>query len=193
MNEQKAIRLCLTHRDPAGFEALVDQNQRRAFFHAHALLGNHEDAADACQESFTRAFAALPRMTVLDQFYPWFYQILRNVCLNMLARKKTRNTYLQNPPSDKAELSHHQSPVQLIEASESRAQVWRLLNLLSPDHREILTLKYIHGFTYDEIATTLEIARGTVMSRLYSARQSFRLEYEKANSHRNRGTDHEFH
>ncbi|MBW2623393.1 MAG: sigma-70 family RNA polymerase sigma factor, partial [Deltaproteobacteria bacterium] len=63
------------------------------FFHALSLLGNQEDAAEACQESFTRAFAAINKFTCLDAFYPWFYRILRNCCLNMLGRKKTAENY----------------------------------------------------------------------------------------------------
>ena len=59
MNEQRAIRLYLKHRDPTGFEFLVQQYRREAFRHAYALLGNQDDAADACQESFPRVFAAI--------------------------------------------------------------------------------------------------------------------------------------
>ena len=93
MNEAQAIRLCLKHRDPAGFEFLVNKYRREAFFHAFALMGNREDAADACQESFRRAFTAIPGLASLDQFYPWFYSILRNCCLNMLGRRRTIMNY----------------------------------------------------------------------------------------------------
>ena len=191
MDEKKAIRLCLKHRDPAGFEALVDQNQRRAFFHAHALLGNQEDAADACQDAFIRAFAGLPKLDSLERFYPWFHKILRNVCLNMLQKSKTRSNHLHELSNQS--LPHHQgeSPDSLISTMESRAQVWQLLNQLSPDHREILTLKYIHSFSYQQIAETLEIPRGTVMSRLYAARSSFRSQYDQVNSSCDEETNYE--
>ncbi|MDG2221881.1 MAG: RNA polymerase sigma factor [Rubripirellula sp.] len=179
MNEQKAIRLCLKHRDPAGFEVLVVQNRRRAFFHARALLGNSEDAADACQDAFVRAFAAMPRLEKLDRFYPWFNRILRNVCLNMLARKKTRADHLRN--SLVQTTSHHSdaSPSDLMELKETQEEVWRVLDQLSVEHREILTLKYVHRFSYGEIAETLGIPKGTVMSRLYSARYAFRNKHEQ--------------
>jgi RNA polymerase sigma-70 factor (ECF subfamily) len=70
MNEAQAIRLCLQYRDPVGFEFLVKKYRREAYFHALALMGNQEDAADACQESFRRAFAAIPKLAQLDKFYP---------------------------------------------------------------------------------------------------------------------------
>jgi hypothetical protein len=58
MNETRAIELCIRHRDPAGFEYLVKQYRREAFGHALALLGNADDAAEACQESFISAFGS---------------------------------------------------------------------------------------------------------------------------------------
>lgn len=57
MKERTAIRLCLKHRDPAGFEFLVEQYKREAFYHAQALLGNEADAADACQERLRKPLA----------------------------------------------------------------------------------------------------------------------------------------
>ena len=176
MTEEKAIRLCLKHRDPNGYEFLVRQFRREAFYHAHALLGNEADAADACQESFTCAFAALPKLHQLDKFYPWFYRILKNRCLNMLARRKTRENYAAEQRQQKLAGSAT-SPASELLAREEKDKVWKLLNALSPEHREILTLKYIHDFRYDEISETLGIPRGTVMSRLYAARNAFRKLY----------------
>ena len=62
MNEARAIKLCVKHRDPVGFEYLVRRYQRQAYSHAAVLLGNRDAAADACQESFARAFASLSRL-----------------------------------------------------------------------------------------------------------------------------------
>ena len=176
MTEAKAIRLCLKHRDPAGFEFLVRKFRREAFYHAQALLGNEADAADACQESFASAFAAMPGLATLDQFYPWFYRILRNRCLNMLGRRKTRDDYAARQ-RNQPQTSQADDPQRQAMAREDREQVWQQLSQLKPKHREILTLKYIHGYRYDQISETLGIPRGTVMSRLYEARSAFRQRY----------------
>jgi len=181
MNESKAIRLCLRHRDPAGFEYLVAQYRREAFYHAYSLLGNQEDAADACQDAFARAFSAMPRLSALDRFYPWFYRILRNRCLNLIDRRKTATDYADRKRREASGLIEGSTPATNAEKREEIRQVWKLLNELSPEHREILTLKYIHGNRYDEISQTLEIPRGTVMSRLYAARKAFRKQYENLN------------
>lgn len=179
MNETQAIHLCVRHRDPTGFEFLVRQYRREAYFHALSLLGNPEDAADACQESFQRAFAAIATLSGLDRFYPWLYRILRNCCLNMLSRRKTAMEYARNHSSEEANLNRFTDPAAILAEQEEQQAVWQTLNELEPDTREILCLKYIHGHRYEEIARLLQIPRGTVMSRLFQARKAFRKKYLK--------------
>jgi RNA polymerase sigma-70 factor (ECF subfamily) len=176
MDEKRAIQLCLKHRDPAGFDYLVRQYRREAFHHAYALLGNAEDAADACQDSFLKAFAALPQLRELTGFYPWFYRILRNSCLNMLGRRHTASDYRKSrmevsDPDDKAQ---DVDPSKLMQQKEEAGEVWEVMRQLKPDFREILAMKYFQGLSYHEISALLNIPRGTVMSRLYLARKSFR-------------------
>lgn len=174
MNEQRAIQLCVKHRDPAGFEFLVEKYRREALFHAFALLGNQEDALDACQDSFARAFTAIPRLRELPQFYPWFYCILRNRCLNLLARRQTSDRYRSTEQLDPALGRNDATPRDLLERSEERQRLQRALASLKPEHREIIVLKYVQEKRYEEIAGLLGIPRGTVMSRLYHARLALR-------------------
>ena len=177
MNEAQAIRLCLRYRDPVGFEYLVKKYRKEAYYHAYALMGNREDAADACQESFQRAFMAIPKLVNLDRFYPWFYRILRNCCLNMLSRRRTILNHTRETGSDirgEGTFDDHSS---ILEKKEEAQTVWRVLSDLDMDSREILSLKYIQGNSYEEIAQVLDIPRGTVMSRLFYARKAFREKY----------------
>ena len=178
MDEQHAIRLCIKHRDPVGFEFLVRKYRREAFMHAQALLGNPEDALDACQDSFARAFAAIPGLRQLPRFYPWFYCILRHRCLNLLARRQTADRYreAQQQGLPAMEPAH---PGNLLEEREDQQRVRRALESLKPEHREILVLKYFQELHYEEIAVLLDIPRGTVMSRLYHARMALRDAYLK--------------
>jgi len=177
MDEQRAIQLCVTHRDPVGFEYLVRKYRREAFFHAFALLGNQEDALDACQDSFAKAFTAIPGLPKLPRFYPWFYCILRHRCLNLLARRQTSERYRAAQQDDAAVAVDAVTPGSLLEQREEQQRVRLALDSLKPDHREILVLKYVREHHYDEIATLLGIPRGTVMSRLYHARTALRQHY----------------
>ncbi len=193
MNEKQAIRLCLKHRDPVGFEFLVLKYRREAYFHAFALMGNAADAADACQESFGRAFAAIPKLVALDQFYPWFYRILRNCCLNMLDRRRTVLKHSCEARADSLTAPGSQSPASILEKSEEKEIIRRVLENMGVREREILSLKYIQGRSYKEIASLLEIPRGTVMSRLFHARKAFRESYLQSVGPNNdpRGRHHE--
>jgi len=194
MNEAQAIRLCLKHRDPVGFEFLVGKYRREAFVHAMALLGNQEDAADACQESFRRAFAAIPKLLSLDSFYPWFYRILRNCCLNMLSRRRTIRNYAREYGSDAPGVQTFDDPASILAKQEEAQVIRRALDSLEMDAREILSLKYIQGNSYEEIARLLDIPRGTVMSRLFHARKAFREKYQhlsKPECNRTREERHE--
>ena len=177
MDEQRAIQLCVKHRDPVGFEFLVHKYRREAFFHAFALLGNQEDALDACQDSFAKAFTAIPGLPKLPRFYPWFYCILRHRCLNLLARRQTSERYRAAQQDDAAVAVDAVTPASLLVQREEQQRVRRALASLKPEHREILVLKYVQEYHYDEIATLLGIPRGTVMSRLYHARTALRQQY----------------
>lgn len=175
MDEQGAIRLCLKHQDPIGFEFLVNKYKREALFHARTFLGNTEDAADACQECFAKAFIAFPKLKSLPQFYPWFYSILRNHCLNFLRKKKTSQNYVNEQIHSNQ--NHAFNPNNLIEQKEEQQMITEVFQSVSPEFREILSMKYLQDFKYEEIAEILQIPRGTVMSRLYYARRAFKEKY----------------
>lgn len=181
MDESYAIKLCLKYQDPTGFEFLVKKYRREAYFHARAILGNQEDAADACQESFAKAFVAIPKLVRLDAFYPWFYRILRNCCLNMIRKKKSADKYRTEKHREASMAMDHSNSSDMLEKREEQVMVWQVLKTLNPEFREILIMKYIQGLCYAEISTYLGIPRGTVMSRLYYARRAFREKYLSLN------------
>ena len=181
MNEQKAITLCLKDRDPTGFEYLVKKYQDRALYTAFGWLKSKEDALDACQESFMRAFGAITRVKKMETFYPWFYVILRNCCMNILAdRKKSHkiNDQLYSTPQPEDKYEGNDTLSDMLGKEEGR-YIHELLDSLKPEFKEILILKYFNGMNYKEIEALLGIPRGSVMSRLYSARKAFHKVYKR--------------
>jgi RNA polymerase sigma-70 factor (ECF subfamily) len=174
VDERRAIDLCILHRDPIGFEYLVRKYQREAYMHAIALVGNPDDAAEACQESFASAFASLPRLSELTAFYPWFYRVLRNRCLNVLSRRRTAAEHVGSSDREEPDTA---GPDSIFGKQQERAEVWRALASLKLEFREILALKYMRGYDYEALAALLGIPRGTVMSRLYHARKAFHAAY----------------
>jgi len=168
MDDGTAIEKCRNGEHEA-FRHLVERYQRQAMTHASAILGNREDAQDAAQEAFIDAFRALNSFDTSRSFYPWFYVLLRNRCYKMAARKRETESI------DETVIVATDSPMQ---SEEVRALENALLSLERED-REIVTLKYFDGLSYDELAERLQIPKGTVMSRLFHARRKLQAKLER--------------
>jgi len=167
----------------AAFGGIVQIYMQRAYYAALRLVGNHEDAQDVSQEAFVRAYRHLADFDVDRPFYPWFYRILRNLCINHL-RKKSRRGYSisldgdeenPGPPIPTAD----PDPSVLAERGETVDRLWREVAGLSPEHREIVLLREMEDLSYQEIADTLDVPIGTVMSRLHAARKELRRRMER--------------
>jgi RNA polymerase sigma-70 factor (ECF subfamily) len=159
MDDVEAIRECRAGRTDA-FRHFVSRYQRRALAQARVLTRNEASAADATQEAFIDAFRNLGGFDPARPFYPWFYVLLRNRCFKQQSRRATRteSDVLPEPAIDPG-------------VSEASVDLWRAIGRLSAEDAELVVLKHIEGWTYDELATALHVPRGTIMSRLYAARQ----------------------
>jgi RNA polymerase sigma-70 factor, ECF subfamily len=160
MHDAEAIRRCREGEGEA-FQHLVHRYQRRALAHARALTGNDADAADAAQSAFLDAFRHLRRFDETREFYPWFYVLLRNRCFKQWVRSQDRASAHD----------HVEAAAPGVNSPEDLYDLRTALDCLPSDDRELIVLKHLDGWTYDEIAERLDIPRGTVMSRLFHARQ----------------------
>lgn len=168
MDDQVAIERCRAGEHEA-FRYLVERYQKQAASHASAILGSREDALDAAQEAFIDAFRSLRNFDKSRPFYPWFYVMLRNRCYKMAARKRETESI------DETVIVASSSPVR----DEEAVALEEALISLDREDREIVTLKYFDGLTYDELAEQLQIPKGTVMSRLFHARRKLRARLER--------------
>lgn len=159
MHDAEAIRRC-REGEVEAFRHLVHRYQRRALAHARALTGNDADAADVAQSAFLDAFRHLRRFDETREFYPWFYVLLRNRCFK---RVRPQDRPSADPPVEPAAPG--------VNSPEDLYDLRTALDRLRSDERELIVLKHLDGWTYDELAERLEIPRGTVMSRLFHARQ----------------------
>jgi RNA polymerase sigma-70 factor (ECF subfamily) len=160
MQDGEAVRSCRDGQQEA-FQHLVRRYQQRALAHARALTGNDADAADAAQDAFVDAFKNIDRFDTGQDFYPWFYVLLRNRCFKQRTRRGTRPESGELP---ERATSTNASPEQVLDLRAA-------LDRLDRPDRELILLKHVDGWTYDELASRLEIPRGTVMSRLFTARR----------------------
>ena len=172
--ERELIRKCKTG-DARFYEPLVRAYEPSGLRLALAMMGNTDDAKDALQEAFIKTYNSLHRFDLRRPFGPWFFQILRNQCRDMLRSRQARfkvevlDERLEFRPADP-----EQGPERARQRSVARETLWKGLEQIGEEHREILVLKELEGFRYTEIASILDIPEGTVASRLYHARHALR-------------------
>lgn len=171
-SDQELIARC-QRGDRGAFEPLFRRYRDRAYDFALGFVGSPDDALDLTQEAFVRAYRALGRFRPGAPFEPWFFRILRNLCLNAIRRRKTWQTVPWEAIGEPS-ASPYESPSRSVEQKEIRAAVWAALGELTPDQREIVILKEFQDRSYKEIAEILGCPLGTVMSRLYYARQALK-------------------
>jgi RNA polymerase sigma-70 factor (ECF subfamily) len=149
--------------DTAAFGQIVTRHQRVLFSVALRMVGNPEDARDATQNAFIRAFQGLHTYDPGRKFFSWIYRIVVNECLNL-----RRSRRLHEPLGETMEAAPTRDAA---EAAELNALIDRALVALTPGQREVVVLKYFSGLTYEEMADVLGIPGKTVKSRLFTARQ----------------------
>ncbi len=160
---------------PRFFEPIVKAYEGPGMRLALGMLGNSDEARDAVQDSFVKAWQSLPNFDVRRPFGPWFFQILRNRCRDLLRSRQARfkvevlDEHLERNPDDPAH-----RPDRVRERSASAEILWRALEQIAEEHREVLVLKELEGFRYQEIASILGVPDGTVASRLFHARKALR-------------------
>lgn len=165
--------------DTEAFELLVEKYKRKAFRLAYQVLRDQEEALDAAQEAFVKAFRALPKFKGDSAFYTWLFRITMNLALD---RKRQRTSRARSmgaedvPPEEweRTAVSTDPDPEILATGAERRERIRKALDSLSEPHRAIIILSDIEGLQYREIAEVLGIPMGTVMSRLHHARKRLR-------------------
>lgn len=160
--------------DKGAFEEIVKSTMDRAHAVALGLLGNEEDARDLSQEAFIAAHKARESFDEDRPFFPWFYRILRNRCLNFLRSRKRRAEVSLDIVVERE--STVESPERAAARREDARALSQALFNLSEEHREVIMLRNFEELSYREIAEYLDISEGTVMSRLFYARKALYAE-----------------
>ena len=160
--DAEAVARCLAGHDEA-YEAIVVRYQRGLFNVALRMLGNYEDARDATQTAFVKAFEHLGSFDPQQPFFGWLYRILKNECLNILRARRPATEILQDVPAGRG--------ADPVEVRERQQAIQSALLALSTEYREVVVLRHFTDLSYDEIASTLGISATKVKSRLYTARQ----------------------
>jgi RNA polymerase sigma-70 factor (ECF subfamily) len=168
--------------DSAAFGELVSRHQDRAFNLAFRLTGSHEDAADAVQEAFLKAYRGIQSFRRQSSFYTWLFRIVVNEVRSRRRSRASRRPDFsldaasdRDPPNAPAALqSDGPDPSEQASLAERRQIVEEALQALEFDQRAIIALRDIEGRDYAEIAEVLRCPAGTVKSRLHRARMALK-------------------
>lgn len=160
--------------DASAFSALVSEHEGRAYSLALRLMGNREDALDATQEAWIKMYKNIKSFRGESSFSTWVYRIVYNTCLDQLRRRK--NVISLEGVQEKNEgfrlASDTETPEAAYTHTEIRDAIRKGLDTLVPEHKQIIVLRDIQGFSYEEIAEILGTEIGTVKSRLFRARKN---------------------
>ncbi len=172
-DEQLAV-LALDHVKEA-FEELVNRYQKQLFALAYRLCGDYDEARDMAQESFLRIYQELPRYDTSRRFFPWMYRVAHNCCINLLHKRRADVTPLENLPElADDEFKLESNPVFNAEQQELSGAIKEALQLLPETYRLPLVMKYLEGFSYQEISEQLDLPVSTIETRLFRARKALK-------------------
>jgi RNA polymerase sigma-70 factor, ECF subfamily len=169
-----------TRGDKQAFARLVDLHKRAVFGLCVRLLRDREEARDAAQEAFAHAYAALAGYDASQPFAPWVLRIARNGCLDVLRRRlpDAQRVELDAEVADGAPRELPDPAAELGDASlerrETAAGVGRAVAALPPNYREVIQLFHVEHLSYKDIAATMDVPIGTVMTWLHRARAKLR-------------------
>ena len=177
--------------DTRSYDALVTRHRGRIYAMIRNMIHQEADAWDLAQEVFIKAWHALPKFEAKAKFSTWLYRIAHNVVYDWTRKRKIESAGEFNDEIFERERidsgsfttpSGGESPDDTMAHGELRAKIQVALNKLSAEHREVVLLKDVQGLSYKEIAEAMASSLGTVMSRLFYARQKLQAllkdEYE---------------
>lgn len=185
-DEADLVQRC-AEGDDAAYGELVGLHQRMVFHLACHLLGNREEALDLSQEVFLRVFRTVGSFRGQSSLRTWIYRIAINQARNR-QRWWRRRHQSDQVSLDEHELAHGElrqpgddaRPDLVLARKQAAARLWEALDRLPFDQRTAIVLREFDGMSYEEIAYSLDIAVGTVKSRLTRARQALRASLVEA-------------
>lgn len=182
--------------DTAAFRRLIERHQRRAYSIALGLVRDENDARELVQEAFLRVHRSLPTFQNNSSFFTWLYRIVTNLAIDLKRKPRHRNVSAEldegRALDDEAEgfplvsRIDGADPVDVIRRREIATRIQAALEALPPYHRAVILMREVEGMSYEEMAEAAGVSKGTIMSRLFHARQKLQRAladcYKEANS-----------
>jgi len=181
--DSEAVSAC-QKGDVNAFQPLVEKYQKKMLNVAYRMTGDYEEACEIVQEAFLSAYRAIGKFRREARFATWLYGITVNHAKNRMKRIQSRSHHEISSLDDPVEaenggLAHDPASddipaLEQLERKEIQAKVQQCINSLEEEYREVLVLRDIQEFSYEEIRAILKLPDGTVKSRLFRAREAMK-------------------
>ena len=180
-DEDRALIARAQAGDRAAFRKLVERHQRRAFAIALHLVRDENDARELVQDAFLRVYKSLPSFQGGSSFFTWLYRIITNLSIDLIRKPGRKATDLDDGRFDAEERAESDFPFvsridgadpgDVVRRKEIATRLAAALDSLPPYHRGVIVMREIDGLSYEEMAESMGVSKGTIMSRLFHARQ----------------------
>jgi RNA polymerase sigma-70 factor (ECF subfamily) len=179
--EDRALIAKAQAGDTVAFRSLVERHQRRAFAIALALVRDENDARELVQDAFLRVFKGLPTFQGGSSFFTWLYRIITNLSIDLIRKPGRGLSERTERPLDADSDSEPDfpllgrldgaDPLEIVRRQEIGARLQAALDALPAYHRGVIVMREVEGLSYEEMAEVMGVSKGTIMSRLFHARQ----------------------
>ncbi len=176
MSDKQLVRSCL-RGDVEEFHKIVDKYKGKAMALAINILGNREDAEDACQDAFLHAYSNLQRFDLQRSFRSWLYTIIYNLCLDKLRKRKRFYRFFMKMKRESSLIDEARTSLR----SAHQPITQGVLKELSPREKAVLFLWAVEGYTSREIGDMLQCSARTARVHLFKARKKIKAILEKEN------------
>lgn len=163
------------------FRRLVERHQRRAFAVAFSLVRDENDAKELVQDAFVRVFRGLGSFQGGSSFFTWLYRIITNLSIDHIRKPGSK---VKDLDESRIDIDEEQNttfpfisrvdgadPIDVMRRREIAERLQAALDALPPYHRGVIVMREIDGLSYEEMAQAMGVSKGTIMSRLFHARQ----------------------
>jgi RNA polymerase sigma-70 factor (ECF subfamily) len=179
--EDRALIALAQGGDHAAFRQLVERHQRRAFAIALSLVRDENDARELVQDAFLRVYKGLGTFQGGSSFFTWLYRIITNLSIDLIRKPGHRLAELDDSKLDGEDSQEADfpllsrvdgaDPVDVVRRREIASRLQQALEALPSYHRGVIIMREIEGLSYEEMAQVMGVSKGTIMSRLFHARQ----------------------
>lgn len=172
--------------DLQAFEELILRHERIVYNVALRMMNHSEDAKDISQEVFLKAYRNIKNFDERSMFSTWLYRITTNTCIDEMRKRKGKQSYSLEEELENEDGSMQrqiadagETPEESLLREERKSQLLQALSLLSAEHKAVVILRDIRGFSYEEIAEIMDLPIGTIKSRISRARNQLKNEILK--------------